>query len=142
MQHNATKSRHKNPPQTHCLRGKPFGWIVGLEPTASRATIWRASQLRHTHHITIVRSAPDTLRSSAAQAATAYAVPYGRSAIRIAFGDGASRCNKASSREAGPSLLHYVPEGIRTPDPRLRRPLLYPAELRTRNRKCIRYVSG
>ncbi len=24
-----------------------------------------------------------------------------------------------------------VPEGIRTPDPRLRRPLLYPAELRT-----------
>ena len=24
---------------------------MGLEPTASRATIWRASQLRHTHHI-------------------------------------------------------------------------------------------
>ena len=24
-----------------------------------------------------------------------------------------------------------MPEGIRTPDPRLRRPLLYPAELRT-----------
>ena len=28
------------------------GWLVGLEPTASRATIWRASQLRHSHHIT------------------------------------------------------------------------------------------
>ena len=27
------------------------GWIMGLEPMASRATIWRASQLRHTHHI-------------------------------------------------------------------------------------------
>ena len=27
------------------------GWLVGLEPTASRATIWRASQLRHSHHI-------------------------------------------------------------------------------------------
>ena len=26
------------------------GWIEGLEPSASRATIWRASQLRHTHH--------------------------------------------------------------------------------------------
>ena len=26
-----------------------------------------------------------------------------------------------------------MPEGIRTPDPRLRRPLLYPAELRTQN---------
>ena len=52
-------------------------WIEGLEPSASRATIWRASRLRHTHHINVL-------------------------------------------------------EGIRTPDPRLRRPLLYPAELRTR----------
>ena len=52
------------------------GWVVGLEPTASRATIWRASQLRHTHRVL---------------------------------------------------------EGIRTPDPRLRRPLLYPAELQVRN---------
>jgi hypothetical protein len=26
-----------------------------------------------------------------------------------------------------------VPEGIRTPDPRLRRPLLYPAELQAQN---------
>ena len=25
-------------------------WIEGFEPSASRATIWRANQLRHTHH--------------------------------------------------------------------------------------------
>ena len=30
-----------------------------------------------------------------------------------------------------PTILKNVPEGIRTPDPRLRRPLLYPTELRT-----------
>ena len=33
-----------------------------------------------------------------------------------------------------------VPEGIRTPDPRLRRPLLYPAELRTHFLPCTNVV--
>ena len=63
------------------------GWIEGLEPSASRATIWRASRLRHTHH----KKHQDI------------------------------QCISSS-----------VPKGIRTPDPRLRRPLLYPAELWTR----------
>ena len=49
---------------------------MGLEPTISRTTIWRADQLHHTHHISVLG-------------------------------------------------------GIRTPDPRLRRPLLYPTELQT-----------
>ena len=58
------------------------GWIEGFEPSASRATIWRANQLRYTHHYEFL-------------------------------------------------FQGNVPKGIRTPDPRLRRPLLYPAELWT-----------
>ncbi len=34
-----------------------------------------------------------------------------------------------------------VPEGIRTPDPRLRRPLLYPAELRTHTKQTTIILS-
>ena len=37
---------------------------------------------------------------------------------------------------------HNVLEGIRTPDPRLRRPLLYPAELRTHVIEFCKYKAG
>ena len=65
---------------------------MGLEPTVSRTTIWRVSQLRHTHHKNDIR------------------------------------------------IIGSMPEGTRTPDTRLRRPVLYPAELRTHNlgsRSCL-----
>ena len=42
---------HQKAPR--CITAKLPGWIQGLEPWASRATIWRANQLRHTHHISL-----------------------------------------------------------------------------------------
>ncbi len=74
-----------------------FGWVQGLEPWISRSTIWRANQLRHTHHITN-------------------------------SGTSAHRKSDIPDRRA---FAPREPEGIRTPDPRLRRPLLYPTELQT-----------
>ena len=77
-------------PIYHCLLAKISkitGWVMGFEPTASRATIWRANQLRYTHHINVLG-------------------------------------------------------GIRTPDPRLRRPLLYPTELQAHSFYKIVAASG
>ena len=70
----ATAQQKKRPRSIITVRSL-VGCLERFELSASRATIWRANQLRYTHH--------------------------------------------------------SVPEGIRTPDPRLRRPLLYPAELQT-----------
>ena len=70
------------------------GWIKGFEPLASRATIWRANQLRYTHHNSVLFFNFD---------------------------------NKFHRRIC--LQMKNVPEGIRTPDTWLRRPLLYPTEL-------------
>ena len=84
-------------PTTFCCP-TATGWIKGFEPLASRATIWRANQLRYTHHIR-------------------------ENIIKVL------------------SLINVL-EGIRTPDPRLRRPLLYPTELLTHIEKSALSKNG
>ena len=63
------------------------GWLVGLEPTASRATIWRASQLRHSHHI-LVR--PEGLEPPAhcLEGSCSIHLSYGRLKVQVS----AKRC--------------------------------------------------
>ena len=131
-----------SPPQGRIIK---MGWMRGLEPPASRATIWRANQLRHTHHILLrkkngapggTRTPNLLLRRQLLYPAELQAhITQDRLIKKLEQVMGIEPTCSAWKADILP--LNYTrikksePEGIRTPDPRLRRPLLYPAELRT-----------
>ena len=60
---------------------------------------------------------------------------YGESPLRVRI-----PLNKQKAFPLGKAFFG-VPGGIRTPDPRLRRPLLYPAELQAHIKLCKNYDS-
>ena len=82
----------------------------------SRTTIWRANQLHHTHHIPL---SPSTCSSAKAMGPT-----------------------HSSSLTVYLNVRVSEPGGIRTLDLRLRRPLLYPAELQTHTASSLELSSS
>ena len=98
-----------------------MGWITGLEPATTRSTIWRSTDwtistiLAGVGRFELPRARVKVLCLTAWR----YPIVYLVRQVQII----------SPWRNILCAVSTGAPEGIRTPDPRLRRAMLYPAEL-------------
>ncbi len=125
-----------------------MGWIVGFEPTVSSATNWRFNQLSYTHHIGFMQhicaSPSFSIRSGALRGTALCCANRAPSRLR-ARGSSPPQTGGILCICASPSfsIRSGALRGTRTPDPLLRRQMLYPTELSAQI-KCliIIYAAG
>ena len=88
-----------------------MGWVVRVELTTSRATIWRPNQLGHTHHVYVARQERLELPTYCLEGSCSIQLSY----WRIFNGAGDGNRTHATSLEGWNSTIELHSHTIRKP---------------------------
>ena len=90
-----------------------MGWIIGFEPTTSRATTWRSNQLSYIHHIMARLKGLEPL-TYCLEGSCSIQLSYKRIIIKLA-GAGDGNRTHTTSLEGWDSTIELHPHGCLTP---------------------------